>query len=291
MTAKEPLLEAHRQRIYDAMAAELTERHAQQFPFNRRLGAALLGHSCHRYLFYSFRWVKAIEHTGRAMRAFDRGHKSEADVLALLKHAGLVIYTIDPATGEQYRAPDLPAHMGGSMDGVLEVPEQLIPIVGSRYIPVECKSHDQRSATRTFKDDLAAAYPRHYIQGAIYAKSIGAKYFLYVGHNKNNDEIYIEYVEISNAAAVYAVHRGIDVINTHVAASLDRTDKRWECKSCTYQEECKNRKAATAINCRSCQNFFPQQDGTWHCLHHNEIVPYKQEIARASNCNDWVSII
>jgi len=42
------------------------------------LGASLVGHSCTRFLFYSYRWVAPPRFPGRMLRLFDRGHRGGA---------------------------------------------------------------------------------------------------------------------------------------------------------------------------------------------------------------------
>lgn len=285
------LLLDFKESIYDRIYTKAQEDMDKEFPFRHHLGASILGHSCERFLFYSFRWVQRVVHASRTLRIFERGHSEEDNLINILRGAGLTIFTVDPNTGVQYRAPNLPSHIGGSMDGILAVPEHLKEVMGSDFIPVECKSHNQASANKTFKNDLAEKYPEHFVQSSIYAEAIGANYCLYVGLNKNTDEIYIEIVKVSRAAAIYHVRRGIDIVNTHVAQKLAKTPQKWRCNMCNYKETCQKKLPASHRNCRSCQHFMPQDDGTWHCTRHNLIVPKYEEITTAAKCTEWVSII
>lgn len=52
------------------------------------LGASLIGRECSRYLWYVFRWVKSSSFDGRMQRLFQRGHREEAQMIAMLEGIG-----------------------------------------------------------------------------------------------------------------------------------------------------------------------------------------------------------
>ena len=55
------------------------------------LGASLIGHECKRYLWYTFRWVKAETFDARMNRLFRRGHREEAQFIDMLRGAGFKV--------------------------------------------------------------------------------------------------------------------------------------------------------------------------------------------------------
>lgn len=55
------------------------------------LGASLIGRECSRYLWYVFRWVKAAKFDGRMQRLFQRGHREEAQFIAMLEGIGATV--------------------------------------------------------------------------------------------------------------------------------------------------------------------------------------------------------
>lgn len=52
------------------------------------LGASLIGRECSRFLWYTFRWVKHFKFDGRMQRLFQRGHREEAQMIAMLEGIG-----------------------------------------------------------------------------------------------------------------------------------------------------------------------------------------------------------
>jgi len=58
----------------------LAEEYSREtYPAEHRhhLGISIIGDDCSRKLWYSFRWVKLIQHEGRMRRLFNRGHHEE----------------------------------------------------------------------------------------------------------------------------------------------------------------------------------------------------------------------
>lgn len=61
----------------------------------RHLGASLIGHECSRYLWYTFRWVKAPDFDGRMYRLFQRGHLEENRFIEYLEGIGCTVWADD----------------------------------------------------------------------------------------------------------------------------------------------------------------------------------------------------
>lgn len=276
--------------ILNAISHKAKARQAEDFPFRHHLGASLLGHSCERYLFFTFRWVQLPDHTSRTLRIFERGHQEEDRIIELLRGIGMVIQTVDPDTGNQLRAPNLPPHIGGSMDGVLSVPANYVGTYGMQ-IPVECKTHNKTSFNKTFAKDLHLSYTQHYTQGNIYATAMGASHFMYVGLCKDNDAIDITFPAVDTISANIYINRGRNVVHTDSVTRLPKTEEKWRCKMCDFKELCYSSKPATSRNCRSCKFYAPIEDGTWLCQKKYITVAKYAEIDVAEFCDYWTSII
>lgn len=275
--------------ILNAIEYNAKAEMAQEFPFRHHLGASVLGHPCERYLFYSFRWVQLPDHSSRLLRIFERGQSEELRVIDKLRSTGLVL-TTGTGYGEQIRAHDLPAHIGGSLDAMLHVPANLTHVYGE-FMPVEIKTHNATNWQKTFKKPINESHPQHYTQGNIYGWSWKCSHFMYVGLNKNDDRLGIQILEVGSDSAAVHVQRGRNVIYTQEFMHVPRTDERWRCKMCDYADKCKNKLPATSRNCRSCANAMPLQDGTWLCNRMMEQIPKYSEIYMAEACDEWVSII
>ena len=63
------------------------------------LGASAIGKPCLRQHWYSFRWSKPAEFSGRLYRVFQSGHLQEPRVYNDLRAIGCTVYDMDPATG------------------------------------------------------------------------------------------------------------------------------------------------------------------------------------------------
>jgi hypothetical protein len=61
------------------------------------LGASAIGKPCLRQHWYSFRWSKPAEFSGRLYRVFQSGHLQEPRVYADLKGIGCTVYDATPA--------------------------------------------------------------------------------------------------------------------------------------------------------------------------------------------------
>lgn len=276
--------------ILNAISYKAKARQEDEFPFRHHLGASILGHSCERYLFFTFRWVKLPDFSSRTLRIFERGHQEEDRMIALLRDIGMVIETVDPDTNEQIRAKGLPAHIGGSMDGVLHVPANHVGTYGT-IMPLECKTHNKNSFGKTFGKDLHVSYAQHYTQGNIYATAMGSSHFMYIGLNKDNDSLDIQFPTVDTISANIYINRGRNVIHTDSVTRLAKTEEKWRCKMCDFKELCYSSKPATSRNCRSCKFYSPIEDGTWLCQKKYITVAKYAEIDVAEFCDYWTSII
>lgn len=275
--------------IMNAISWHAKDAADKEFPFRHHLGASLLGHSCERYLFYTYRWVQYPDHSSRILRIFDRGRDEEIRILNKLTQIGLVI-SRDDGHGEQIRAQGLPAHIGGSLDGVLHVPANYVATYGT-IMPVEIKTHNHASWMKTFKRELRETHAQHYTQGNIYGWSWKTTHFMYVGLDKNTDELGIQICEVDDASAFLNVQRGKTIVYTQDSKLVSKTFEKWRCKMCDFKDICTKNKPAPAKNCRSCINATPLEDGTWLCNKRFDIIEKYTEIDRAADCMEWTSII
>lgn len=55
------------------------------------LGASVLGRKCLRQIWYGWRWVHVVKHSGRLLRLFNRGHREEDRLVEWLRDAGAIV--------------------------------------------------------------------------------------------------------------------------------------------------------------------------------------------------------
>lgn len=280
-----------RDAILTAVSNDAKAIQAKEFPFRHHLGASLLGHSCERYLFFTFRWVQLPDFSSRTLRIFERGRDEEDRIIDKLRSIGMVIETIDPDTHKQIRASGLPAHIGGSLDGIVWTPANYVDQYGYR-MPIECKTHNRKSFTKTFNDkELSASYPQHFTQGNIYGYAMQSSHFMYIGLCKDNDELDIRFCKTDDVSAKIYIQRGVNVVYSPNLRNIQKTDEIWRCKMCDFKTLCHSSKPATSRNCRSCVHFSPIEDGTWLCQNTYQAVAQYDEITTAEQCPHWMSIL
>jgi len=84
--------------------------------FRDHLGASLIGHSCNRYLWLTFRWAVMPKFEGRMLRLFNTGNREEIRIAEELRGIGVELYTDED--GKQISVRDESGHFGGSVDGI-----------------------------------------------------------------------------------------------------------------------------------------------------------------------------
>lgn len=271
--------------ILDAVSNVITGE--DEFPFRHHLGASLLGADCDLQLFFSFRWVKHVEHESRIERIFSKGRREEIVMLDHLEKAGLTLTR--ETEGKQIRAP-MPEHLGGSTDAILHVPENYAHIYGN-FMPIEVKTHKQETFNRVKKKPLYDSMPQHWCQANIYAVQLGATHFMYYAKNKNNEEYHIKIYKADPMVAKINIERGTRIIYSSIRDAIGKTTAKHKCNMCDYKEICKQRLPAQAVNCRSCKHAVPMTYGVWLCnLRGIEIIKYA-EITQAEQCGRWESIV
>ena len=233
--------------------------------FRSHLGASLIGKECERALWYDFRWTTKAKFPGRVLRLFETGHLAEARLVQNLRRTGATVLEVDPETGRQFRVQAHGGHFGGSLDGVainlLEAPKT--------WHVLEFKTHSAKSFADLAAKHVRQSKPQHFAQMQIYMWLTGLTRALYVAVNKDNDDLYIERVELDTAVSARLLEKAQRVIFAATPLPRISEDPSWyQCRLCDHAEVCHGKQAAE-INCRTCLHASPI-DGGWHCARHNK---------------------
>jgi CRISPR/Cas system-associated exonuclease Cas4 (RecB family) len=247
---------------------------AQDRSHRKHLGASLIGRQCARQLWYVHRWVKKELFTGRMLRLFERGQLEEERFVALLKNAGATVYEVDPQSGKQWRIVDVDGHFGGSCDGVaVNVPQ----LPAGMACVLEMKTHNSKSFTKLKKDGVAKAKPEHVVQLQTYMLKLEIEVGLYLAVNKDNDELYAEFVALDRSIGERAIRRAQSIIYSEQGPPRISNSPGWfECKFCTFTDIC-FRKEVPEVNCRTCCHATPGPEGAWTCARGNPQAGDKQQ--------------
>jgi len=202
------------------------------------LGASRLGVGCERAL--QFEYAKAsIDHAGRMLRIFERGHVMEDCMVAWLRDAGFDLRT-RKADGEQFGFSVVDGRLQGHIDGVIVGGPD-----GFAYPALwENKCLGNKSWRELEKNRLAVAKPVYAAQVAIYQAYLELHEHpaIFTALNADTMEIYTEAVPFDAALAQRMSDRAVKVITATEAGDLlprafnDPT--HFECRMCAWQDRC-----------------------------------------------------
>lgn len=258
------------QAIADWYAAK-TEAHRPH------LGASVIGHNCNRHVWLTFRWAKLPDFNWRIKRLFDTGKREEDRVFKELKAIGVELHTHD--NGKQIECRDDSGHFGGSVDaigiGFKESPKT--------WAVLEIKTHNAKSFADLEKKGVEESKPRHYAQMQVYMSLMKLDRAYYFAVNKDNDEIYGEWVHFNKKAYDAIYQRAKTVIEAQQPPDrISQDPAYWECKTCDFYNLCHQDKLA-AVNCRTCVHATPQSEGKWHCEYHKMTITETKQNAACSS--------
>ena len=238
------------------------------------LGASIIGHSCDRYLWYSFRWIAREDFDGRMLRLFRRGQDEELPLVGDLRRAGLKISDIDQKTKRQFSFKD--GFFAGSMDGIIH---SGVPEAPNKEHILEIKTHSKKSFEALEKAGVEKSKPMHYAQMQAYMGAMSIDRALYVSVCKDDDHIYTERVRFDKAIYESIKERAQRIIASDRIPEPMSTDPTWfECKFCSASDVCFGKKIANEVHYRTCSNvtFFPT--GKAHCQHWDAEIPTDAQI-------------
>ena len=206
------------------------------------LGASRVGASCERQLQYEYAKAPVDPEkgfSGRLLRIFERGHRTEDMAIRWLRMAGFRLKTED-AQGHQFGFSVANGRLRGHIDGVLmSGPE------GFAYPALwENKCLGVKSWRDVEKRKLAASKPVYAAQIALYQTYLGLHEHpaLFTAVNADTMEVYAELIPFDAGLAQRMSDRAVRVIEATEASDLlprGFTDpSHFECKFCAWADRC-----------------------------------------------------
>jgi hypothetical protein len=235
------------------------------------LGASLIGEECSRYLWYTFRWVKEEEFSGRMYRLFNRGHKEEDRFIEWLEGIGCTVWAL-AEDGSQHRISGVQGHFGGSLDGVVKLPEEWgidEPLL------LEFKTSATGSPFKgTVDKGMKVSKPKHWAQTCTYGMKYNLNYVLYMIINKNDDSIHLEVTKLDHNFGKQMEMKAEKIITSQEPPpKISQSASYMRCKWCHFSDICHNNGVAEK-NCRSCKHAVPGENKSWLCsLNDNAQIP------------------
>lgn len=250
------------------------EKRAYETP-RTHLGASLIGRACERELWQSFRWASNEKFDGRMLRLFETGHREEERIIAELRAAGVEV--LNEEAGHQFRFLALGGHFAGSVDGVLLG----IPEAPKTWHLLECKTMNANNFKKLMNQGVQKSKPEHYAQMQTYMAEMELTRAIYIAVNKDTDDIYTERVEHDSAFAAEIKAKAERVIFSPLPP--ERISKDFEngaCRFCQFKNRCHAlTEDLPAMNCRTCINSTPKDDGTWFCEAKKESLTKEMQLA------------
>jgi hypothetical protein len=239
--------------------------------WREHLGGSVIGTPCERELWYAFRWIAMEQFDGRMLRLFQRGHDEEANFIHWLNAIGIYVTDVDPATGKQFRVSGHKGHFGGSLDGMAYLDPKIFPGFPP-WVLCEFKTYATGPFQRLEKERVRKWRPKHYAQMCTYGRKRDLQLALYMGGNKNDDSLYVEFVILDQRLGDEWEAKAARIVDAQlpppkIALSIEHKD----CKYCGANQVCHNG-AQYLQNCRSCANLFAVDGGRWHCVKHDKIL-------------------
>lgn len=253
-----------------------------------------IGKPCSRSLWLKLRWADELKrHHGQLLRLFDTGKQQEGRLLADLRRVDVQVYERDPnGEGAQIAASSCDGHSKGFLDAVTGN----VPHATNAWVVTECKTHNNKSFTRLEKEGVAQSKPEHFAQMQGYMRDHGIQEGLYQAVNKDNDELYFEFIAFDQAYAASLLAKAHSIIYSDVPPDkINRSPDFYLCKMCDARKVC-HMGELPQRNCRTCIEIKPvgasevekQTEGAiktaqWHCRLHNTFRTFAEQL---QGCGD-----
>jgi len=237
------------------------------------IGMSGLG-GCVRSLWYSFRWVKQGEISGRTNRIFNVGHAAEETMVKDLESIGIECWNVlDDQAEYECAFGYSKAHPDGACKN--------IPGEKNVNYLLEFKTMNDSSFKDTVKNGVKKSKPIYYAQMVLYMHFGGFGKALFMSMNKNNSEYYTEIVNCNEEYAKELVSKAESIVWCEDPSELPRignNTKQWyECKWCNYNDICFGDLSELEENCRNCENCNLLGEGKFGCELKNDAVMTLEE--------------
>ena len=249
--------------------------------YRTHLGASVIGRECARQVWYMHRWCKPEQFSGRMLRLFNRGNIEEARCVALLRTIGCQV-SVNDANDRQFKFSALNQLFGGSLDGIVYG----LPDLPDEHLLSEFKTHNENSFIKLQQDGVEKAKPEHYAQMICYLHAYRLSYAIYIGVNKDDDDLHMEIVEANPVAAERYVERARLILDNVPPPRISNTPGFWKCKFCPVRGVCFQGEPVNHT-CRSCEHVrVSAVEGTepWSCIKFHQSI---STAVQKSGCVQW----
>lgn len=242
-------------RIDDATLAT-ADRESRKY-----LGASVIGEACTRKLWYQFRWCGGEEFSARMLRLFERGDREEAVFKQRLESIGFVVRTPTEEDRSDFQMSDFAGHYGGTCDGVATEDE-------IEWFLLEFKTYNAARFKELKRHGVKHNDPKYYYQMQSYMGGLGLTKALFCAVNKDDDDLYFEWVEFNPTDYEICQNKAHLVINSPTPPDrISEFPTAHNCKYCNFKSICHENQPLPEArrHCRNCLHGSPAANGQWEC--------------------------
>lgn len=252
-----------------------------------RIRPSEIGHPCLRYLWLRYRWADRFERfDGRMLRLFETGHSQEDRLANDLRSVGAQVTTRNPDNPRQQLSFDSAhGHIKGFLDGIATG----VPHADAVEVLTEMKTHSAKSFKELNKHGVAKAKQQHYAQMQLYMRQYALKEGLYLAVNKDDEDLYCEFVPYNERYARSLLERADVVINARtIPPRISEDPSSFACRFCNASDVCHNLERPVA-SCRTCEHGRPllekgQELPVWSCAKHGHDLDLDDQ---KKGCGDY----
>lgn len=236
------------------------------------LGGSVVGHTCKRFVFYSFRWAYLNKIEAKLNRIFRIGDAIETILVKELAEIGIEVKY------SQQQVGGYKGHGGGSTDGRAWID-------GEEHL-FEAKSMNHTNFLEMQRKKCEESKPQYYNQTQIYMGKLGLKKTLFICMDKNTSDIYIEIIkfdEYTYEMLLAKEEEVIDAVHINTFPRISNNPSWYQCKFCDAKEVCHGG-GMPVVSCRTCQHVQIHDEGKWACGLYEE---WLDTAAQEKACDDW----
>lgn len=222
-------------------------------------GLSSIGNKCIRQMQLAHYDCYRVTHTVRILRLFNEGHRMEPVLTEELNKLGIVV------ENDQARVTGVAGHWKGHIDGEGHFAPFSDFFEDITFL-TEFKTHNDKSFKDLKKNKVQKSKPGHYDQMQAYMGYRKLPKALYMAYNKNDSEIYLEWVEFDEDHFKELQRKEAEVIMAETL--LDRIGNNqptwFECKLCDARKVC-FAKTEMKRSCKNCNHVDILDNGIWSC--------------------------
>lgn len=246
------------------------------------INASEIGTECDRKLWYKLRWsTEPKQHDdGRVLRVFERGNIEEERIIQNLRDAGITVQDVDPETGKQWAFEIADGWVRGRADGIAwgfpEAPK-------AKHV-IEIKSMKAADWRAVKKHGLLAKKPDHWHQLHSGMYGLGISRGMYIGTNKDTEEILTERIKLDPDVAARQEARVLGIVKSYSTPPPRISEKpdSFLCRFCDFREICHS-DAFAPRHCRSCLSFSFRTGPDGYCERFDDARDVTQQ-QECKNC-------